>query len=409
MELIKIFFSEALLSTLIAVYNMAPYWMPVLLGFVAVSLWIGYVRANYLANAKHILLEIKVPKEMHKSPLAMEVVLGALYQTGMETTWVDRYIKGQSRPWFSLELVSVEGKVRFFAWAPEFFKKLIESQIYAQYPEVEIYEVPDYTKHVPYGQEGSDWMMWGTEFKLTKADPYPIKTYVDYGLAENPKEEQKVDPMTAILEFLGSAGKDEQLWFQIMIRATKKNKVPGKIFSKEVEWGDEAVKLVEELKEKAIGQKKPDEIVPFKPMTKGETNVIAAIEKSVSKLGFDTGIRGIYLAKKEKYNAINVVGMIGSVRQYNSNELNGFKPRNTTGFNYPWQDIRGVRVAKKKANMFNAYIRRSFFHPPYKRKSFVLNTEELATIYHFPGGVAATPTFEKIESKKAEPPANLPV
>ncbi len=409
MELIKVFFSDAIINTIIATYEMIPYWGPVLLGLVGIKLWIYYVQANYLAKTKYILLEIKVPKEMHKSPLAMEVVLGALFQTGMEATWVDRYIKGQSRPWFSLELVSIEGSVHFFIWAPVFFRKLIESQVYAQYPEIEIHEVPDYTKHVPYGEEESDWTMWGTEFKLAKADPYPIKTYVDYGLADNPKEEQKIDPMTATLEFLGSAEKDEQIWIQILIRATKGNRVPGKIFGKKVEWKDEAKELVEELKEKAIGQKKPDEVASFKPMTKGETDVIAAIEKSVSKLGFDTGIRGIYLAKKEKFNAINIVGLIGSTRQYNSNSLNGFKPSNTTSLDYFWQDFKGVRVSMKKAKMFNAYIRRSFFHPPYKRKSFILNTEELATIYHFPGGVAETPTFEKIESKKGEPPVNLPV
>jgi hypothetical protein len=409
MDIIRILFGEALVSTVFIAYKMSPYWMPILLGIIGVKLFIYYTRSNYLSKVEHVLLEIKVPKEMFKSPLAMEVVLGALYQTGLETTWVDRYIKGQSRPWFSLEMVSVEGNIRFFVWAPIFFKKLVETQIYAQYPEVEVYEVPDYTKHVSYGQEDSDWMMWGTEFKLTKEDPYPIKTYVDYGLADNPKEEQKIDPMASMLEFLGSIGKDEQLWFQIMLRATKKNKKPGKIFSQDTEWKDEAKELVDKLKEEAIGQKKPDEVVPFKPMTKGETDVISAIERSVAKLGFDTGIRGIYLAKKEKYNAINVVGLIGSVRQYSSNTLNGFKPSNTTGLNYMWEDFRGIRVAKKKVTMFNAYIRRSFFHPPYKRKSFVLNTEEIATMYHFPGGVAETPTFERIESKKAEPPANLPI
>ena len=59
--------------------------------------------------------------------------------------------------------------------------------------------------------------------------------------------------------------------------------------------------------------------------------------------------------------------------------------------------------------MFESYRLRSYFHPPHKRKHFVLNAEELATIYHFPGGVAQTPTFGRIESRKAEPPMNLPV
>ncbi len=39
--------------------------------------------------------------------------------------------------------------------------------------------------------------IWGCEFKFTKGDGYPIKTYVDYGLDKDPKEEYKVDPLGA--------------------------------------------------------------------------------------------------------------------------------------------------------------------------------------------------------------------
>jgi hypothetical protein len=39
----------------------------------------------------------------------------------------------------------------------------------------------------------------------------------------------------------------------------------------------------------------------------------------------------------------------------------------------------------------------------------VMNVEELATIFHFPGEVATTPTLEKIESKRGEPPIDLPI
>jgi hypothetical protein len=39
----------------------------------------------------------------------------------------------------------------------------------------------------------------------------------------------------------------------------------------------------------------------------------------------------------------------------------------------------------------------------------ILNTEELATIFHFPGQVAGTPTLERVPSKKAEAPSNLPI
>jgi hypothetical protein len=43
------------------------------------------------------------------------------------------------------------------------------------------------------------------------------------------------------------------------------------------------------------------------------------------------------------------------------------------------------------------------------KPSFILNTEELATLYHFPGQVAATPSFKRISSTKAEAPTNLPI
>jgi hypothetical protein len=89
--------------------------------------------------------------------------------------------------------------------------------------------------------------------------------------------------------------------------------------------------------------------------------------------------------------------------------MNGFKPQNTTGVKYPWQDPTGRRVADMKSAMFDAYRRRMYFYPPYARTPFVLNTEELATVYHFPGRVAQTPTLGKIESKRAEAPVNLPI
>ncbi|MCR4306902.1 MAG: hypothetical protein NUV42_02935, partial [Candidatus Yonathbacteria bacterium] len=347
-----------------------------------------------------------------KSPLAMEVVLNALHQTSGESNWYAKYILGKSRVWFSLELVSIEGKVRFFLLTRPFFRSVVQNNIYAQYPTIEIFEVADYTSHVPYGQEGSDWSLWGLEFALTKEDPYPIKTYTDYGLDRDPKEEFKIDPMTPMLEMLGSLGKGNQMWIQILVRATKKdNKKAGGLFGKASDWKKDGEKLIEKLRKEYSEQKpKPGQTVAFdRTLTKGQQEEIAAIERSISKLGFDCGIRGIYLAKGDTFDATNIPGLLGAFKQYNSNELNGFKPSNVTGFDFPWEDFQNMRLSKKKATLFNAYVQRSYFHPPYKRKSFVLNSEELATIFHFPGSVAETPTFERIESKKVEPPANLPV
>lgn len=93
-------------------------------------------------------------------------------------------------------------------------------------------------------------------------------------------------------------------------------------------------------------------------------------------------------------------------------DLNGFKPRFTTSFDYPWQDPFGTKIKKMKAEILEAYqLRDYFWKSDYKkkdRKVFILNTEELATIYHFPGKVAQTPSIRRVDSKKTAAPDNLP-
>ena len=399
---------DGALNILKPIFNNIEYWLPFVLVWLFVDIWLRYVRAKWISNIEWVILEIKLPKELYKTPVAMEVVLSALYQSA-SGKWFDQYLKGRVKNWFSLELVSIEGEVHFFIRTNKIFKDTIEAQIYAQYPTAEVYEVPDYTKYVDYKGKEGDWSLWGTEFILSKKDAYPIKTYVDFGLdKEGVKEEYKTDPITSTLEFLGSIGKNEQVWIQILIQPTgKRFNEPGKWFKKR-DWKDEGKDLIEDIIKKARKRSGGSETSPVL-LTEIENNEIKAIERNISKLGFDCGIRGVYLSKGEAFNLANIFSLAGAFRQYSSNELNSFKPNNATSFDFPWQDFKDIRVTKLKKNIFNAYKKRSYFYLPYKRKPFVLNTEELATIYHFPGGVAETPTFGRITSRKSEPPVNLPV
>ncbi len=384
-------------------------WLPLALIFTFWKLWIHYIRAYYISNLEWTLLEVKLPREIFKNPRAMEIALHAFHQTS-DGHLIKKYWHGFVRAWFSLEIASFGGEIHFFIRTQTFFKKLIESQIYAQYPGVEIIEVNDYTSKIPYGAPDSDWQLFGTEFKFDKEDAYPIKTYVDFGLTENLEEEQKVDPITHFLEFMGSLGEGEEIWFQILVQATKKRfAVAGAWFEKE-DWKKQGGKLIEKLM-KRDKKKKEGEFADFGAMTlsPGERTVVEAVERSISKLGFDTGIRTVYLARKDSFNNINIAALTGSVKQYNTLNLNGFKPVRLTSLDYIWQDPFGTRISGMKRKMFDAYCKRSYFYTPYERKPMVLNTEELATIYHFPGKVAETPTFGRIEAKKVEPPTNLPI
>jgi len=309
-------------------------------------------------------------------------------------------------------MVSLEGQVKFFIWTRGVWKNLIEAKIYAQYPDIEIMEVPNYTSFVKFDPETLS--MWATEFKLSKEDFYPIKTYVDYDMeAKGVKEEEKTDPITPILEFLGSVGQGQQVWLQIIVRAHKKERRKKltwkerwekKVWSEEEDWRGQSKEAIKELIKDAVKTDDENAIMP-RMMTKGETNVISAIERSTAKLGFDCNIRGIYLAEDDKFNVVNISSLVGTFRQFNSNELNGFKVAQAVDYEYPWQDFRKIRENRNKIKMFNEYKRRDFSED---YSPFVLNIEELATIYHFPGGVAQTPTFARLLSKKAEAPFNLP-
>ncbi|MDP3996606.1 MAG: hypothetical protein Q8P86_02865 [bacterium] len=396
-------------------YLLAPIWLPLLLLVLFWQLWMVYIRSDYILKQGFSVLEIKLPKEILKSPRGMEIFFAQLWQTGAATE-LETYWGGKVRPWYSFELASLEGQVKFFIWTPVKWKDFIEAQLYAQYPNIEIYEVPDYTTMIHH--DLNIWSMWLTYFMLEKPDPYPIKTYVDYGLDKDPKEEHKIEPMTAVLEYLGSLRKGEYAWIQIIIQAHKKEGFKdGRILSKG-DWKEGALTEIKNIQQSGVEEIKNAEgqtIGKFPNLTPGQTDAIKAIERSIDKYPFETIIRGGYFAKNEAFRPISINGLIATFRQYSSPNLNGFKLGSFTDFDYPWEDYKRKRRTRREKLMLEAYKRRSFFYPPFKNylpkpgKPFILTTEELATIYHLPGGVAATPTFTRIASKKSEAPANLPI
>lgn len=393
----------------------SPILLAVILYNIFWNVWVQFVRAQYFLSLKYSVLEIKLPKDTYKSPKAMELFLSSFHNS-VDPNFLDKYWKGEMRPWFSLELVSIEGQVKFIIWTQTQRKAFIESSLYAQFPGIEIREIDDYARSYHFDPKKDK--VWYTEFKFTKDDAYPIKSYIDYGLDKDPKEEFKVDPLAPLLEFLGSVGPNQQVWIQIPIQAHIKEHIsPAHWFKRVDPWNESATKLVNELmlrdpKTKVAGLK--DEATGFTKLpslSEGERDIITAIERSQTKHSFDAGIRAIYIAKKEMFNPGNIGGIVGSFKHFSSPHLNGFKLGSSwlPKLEYPWQDFRSFRKNKYSGLIIAAYKRRSYFYPPFKCKPMVMNTEELATLFHFPGQVAATPTLERVPSKKAEAPSNLPI
>lgn len=408
-------------------FFLAPIWLPFLLIDGAWGLRIIQKRSEYIASLKYVLLEIKPPRNLVKTPLAMETFLSSINLSGGEATWLARS-KGHIRPFWSLEIASLEGRVHFFIWTRASFRRIIESQMYAQYPGSQITEAPDYTRLISAKPE--EWSVWGCDFKHTDKDPLPIKTYVEYGLDKVQKEPEQVDPLANLIEFMSSIGKGEYLWLQYVIRVHKGEKYNkrGSFFylnrknakGDEYTWRDEAEKLVQEIRQKTrdsytdvvTGEERPG----FPNPTKGQSEKMAAIERNVSKLAFDVGARGIYIAKPENFNGIMISHLIGLFQPFTTESWNGIK---STAWmkrfdDYPWEINPEGRKNLYRRKLVEAYRRRQFFYDPffhgglYGDETMVMSTEELATIFHIPSSSAEAPGLERIQSATHEAPADLP-
>jgi len=93
----------------------APFVLPIFALIIFRLLWLDYRRQQDYWSTEHTVLEIRLPEEITQNPFAAELFMRVLYQTGEEDTIVHIY-RGKTSPWFSLEIASTEGVVKFYVW-----------------------------------------------------------------------------------------------------------------------------------------------------------------------------------------------------------------------------------------------------------------------------------------------------
>jgi len=428
-----------------------PFVGVIILGRIAWTMWVHYVQQDFISGIDFVLLEIIPPREVLRSPKAMELfITNALfhfsYKGGKEEFW-----QGAVWFWFSLEIASIDGQVHFYIRTPTRLRELIETQMYAQYPQAQVKAVEDYTLAVPEITPESEWNGWGCEFALKRPEAFPLKTYVDFGLDKDPKEEFKVDPVSPVVELFGSLKKGEQMWMQIVVTPSKKMyHKKGTWFGKH-DWVEEArqelFKLLKDytaVKGKGNATQGMASVKDLGKDSRVEIRVpdflkraVERMNQKVSKLGFDTGIRVMYVAKKEKFDMSNRRNIRLIFRQYDAPDINGLTRVNSTqadAFNSSFFSLSPKKIMILANRMLHEYRERGFFHLPMRHilnnhnisglpliilkqfwlpyfhpPTYVLNAEEIATLWHFPGQIMRVPTLERIESKEASPPPNLPI
>ncbi len=403
-------------------------WLPVFLAALFIELWVKYLQTKAAKKIKWLLLEVKISRNIEKTPKAMEQVFSGLHGILTKVKFLDKYWKGKVQEWFSFEIAGIDNSVYFFIRTPENFRNLVEAQIHSQYPDAEIMEVLDYaaplTKKIP----SKTYDINGVEFILEKADYYPIRTYLSF---EERQKERRLDPMASFLEILSKLSPSENIFIQYLIKPTGEkdwidkgieavNKLMGKKTEAKKNWFEKFLDstyefIINLLKAVAIypvwSEAKKEEVkTASQNLSPGDRLVAEAIENKISKLAFRVCIRFAYIARRDIFNRANMAAVSGAFKQFNTLNLNAFKGNKKAGTSADQPRIipfiKNRREFIRKIAFVDRYVNRKLSK---NKKDFILNTEELATIYHYPILVVEAPTMRRVEAKKSEPPVSLPI
>lgn len=396
--------------------------LPLITFFFFWEFWVLYIQFKFITRIKWVLLEIKVPKNILKTPKAMEQIFAAAhapYSYGLRVE--EKYWEGMVEYWMSFEIVGRAGESHFYLRLPRQFRTAMESAIYAQYPEAEITEVEDYVKQMPKVLPDKTHELYGYDVILRNPSYFPVRTYPMF---EESVEERRIDPIATLTETMSRLGSDEQIWIQILCRPTGDDwrklgeeyiaKVTGLAEKKKKEsWfpglgvtAGEIVRSPFEHPGTEVEKKKSDSNMNFRMLmlTPGQREVIEGIERKIAKLGFETTIRFLYIDKRDSFSRDNVAAVTGFLRQFNTQNMNLFRPDKKTMTGAIHGLFKPTRLNWRRRIIFEKY-RDLVFNP----NKPILNIEELATVYHFPIVGVEAGTLEKIESRRGGPPAKLPI
>ena len=344
-----------------------------------------------------VVLEIKVPKESsmretQTAPLAAEHMFAALHGLLQEDY--------ASQEHFTFEIVSTLKGIKFYAVVPPEIQHFIESQLYAQYPMAQVRVVEDYTHEIV---ASGDYGL--ANVALLKSQIFPIKTYRDF----------EIDPLSAITSVLSQVGLREQIGVQVVVRPVPDIwQAEGYEYVKSVTTGTAAnapainigevlSTIVKEIMNAFLnvipsmfGMLPPpeDRVKPVgggssnPNLTSGQELELKSIESKLSKMGFEVNMRFIAHAEQSSRVIAHLRALGASMSQFSTAHLNGFS----------------TSIESNKKEAFADFKTRTFR----AEDAFVLNIEELASIYHLPSSKVETPNIEWVLSKKAEPPQNLP-
>lgn len=357
-------------------------WVPVCIILFTLT-WLNNRKVRAIESVESTLLALEIPRANDKSELAAEQLFASLH--GILRDKEELQKSGGVQEHLSFEIASVAGQIRFYVWVPKTLQSFVEGQIYSQYPTVQIHEADeDYVAH-----ERHHSVIHTSEITMTDSQYLPIKTFQSF----------EVDPLAGITGTLAKLeDTGEELWVQVLVRP-----VPDTWHKASDQWID-SVKNGSSfsfmqgggLSFKWMGTlfgalwKPPEQGVGGAggEMSDRAKTRIAEAEKKATKLGFQVKIRLAYLGESQTNAKLRMQAIVGTFKQFNSTNLNG------------------LRVSKSSFDKetLGAYRNRLFID-----EGYILNIEEVASVFHLPHTNVETPNIVWANTKTAEPPAKLPL
>lgn len=293
--------------------------------------------------------------------------------------------KGQ--PTLAFEIVALDGAIRFYVSCPGALKEFMEKQLHAHYPGAQVEEVPSPNIF----KEGQGEIAAAT-CKLNRRYIWPVKTYKKL-------EAETLNPITNALSKLGERGTGA---IQILIQPTHdrwryavehaaRNVKLGK-----AAWANPFQRVADAILEGMTGsvhrpQNQPSATDPAMTasyrMTPLQDEQLKLFQEKAAKVAFKTIIRVVVTAPDAPTARLQLGTITGAFAQFATPEGNNLK-----------------FFSSNKSALTTDYIFRGFLGAPI----MILNTEELASLYHFPNRYIETPNIQWLFARKLPPPVGLP-
>jgi hypothetical protein len=298
------------------------------------------------------------------------------------------WLFGRFDHWSFEIVVGVDGLITFYIAVPQYLVNYIQQQFLSAYPHCHIELVPDYNIFSPQSYVAIGYL------KLIKHHMFPILSY----------QNAKSDPLSAVLSVLAKTPPQTTVSIQIVMRSANSSwRRFGVKVASQMQQGKDLKKAMRTASANPLltmlgkptdwlGTNKPKdpmktpEAYRLSPM---EDQMIKSIEEKAAKAGLDTNIRLVVCGPNEAQSKDHLRQITNTYSQYS---------------NYEYANSFKAVIKGSGRQLIHDFIYRNFD----QSISCVLNTEELASLWHLPLPEVEIPRLRWLQARRLEPPLNMP-